>query len=170
MSHLCLQDPALPSVSVFSDDGAEGHREAGWLAENLHHLHAQRHHRQSGLVHLPALQSRGAVYHRPTTPGALLLLPNMSNLVVTVSFLFLLRLVLQAASSASWLVCLWSCFRAGRSLSGHCELLPSCWPSQPSSFPSVCFLGLTTLRTSVVLCLDFSCPSLFCRTSGKCVC
>lgn len=62
-----LQDPALPGVGVLPDDGAEGHREAGWLAEGLHHLHAERNHRQPGLFHLPAVQSRGTLRLQMTT-------------------------------------------------------------------------------------------------------
>lgn len=54
-----LQDLTLPGVSAVPDDGAERHREAGRLAENLHHLHAERHRRQLSLRHLPSLQSRG---------------------------------------------------------------------------------------------------------------
>lgn len=78
-----------------------------------------------------------------------------------------LRWVLQAASLASWPVCLWSCFRAGRSWSDRGELSPSCWPSQSSSSPSVCFHGSTTLPTSADLSRDSSCPSPSCRTSGR---
>lgn len=81
--------------------------------------------------------------------------------------LFGVRLVLQAASLASWPVCLWSFFRAGRSSSGHGGLLLSYWPSPHFSSPSVSFLGSTTLHTSAVLCLGFSSPLLSCRTSGK---
>lgn len=53
------QDPPLPGVSGFPDDHPEGLGEAGWLAPHLHHLHPERHHRQLGLGHIPALQSRG---------------------------------------------------------------------------------------------------------------
>lgn len=89
------------------------------------------------------------------------------NLFVNNPFpLFHLRWVLQAASSASWPVCLWSCFRAGRSWSDHGGPSPSCWPSQSSSSPSVCFLGSITLPTSAVLCRDSSCPSPSCHISG----
>lgn len=102
-------------------------------------------------------------------------LNKLSNTVTLVSlcihlfplFHASLRWVLQAVSSASWPVCLWSFFRAGRSSSGRGGLLPSCWPSQSSSSPLVCFLGLTTLPTSVVLYQDSSSPSPSCRTSGR---
>lgn len=53
------QDPPLPGVSGFPDDHPEGLGEAGWLAPHLYHLHPERHHRQLGLGHIPALQSRG---------------------------------------------------------------------------------------------------------------
>ncbi|XP_075884346.1 inactive rhomboid protein 1-like isoform X4 [Nelusetta ayraudi] len=67
---LCSQHPALPGVGVLPDDGAEGHREAGRLAQDLPHLHAERHHRQPGLLHLPALQSRGGPCWQPVRdPG-----------------------------------------------------------------------------------------------------
>lgn len=56
---LRLQDPALRGVAVVPDVGAPGPGEAGGLAEDLHHLHAERHHRELGLCHLFALQSRG---------------------------------------------------------------------------------------------------------------
>lgn len=69
MPDLCPQHPALPGVGVLPDDGAEGHREAGRLAQDLPHLHAERHHRQPGLLHLPALQSRGLPRLRPTAAG-----------------------------------------------------------------------------------------------------
>lgn len=61
---VCSQDSSLPGVSIVPDDGAEGLGEAGRLVENLHHLHAKRHHGELGLGHLPALQSRGAISRR----------------------------------------------------------------------------------------------------------
>lgn len=77
------------------------------------------------------------------------------------------RWVPQEVSSASWPVCLWSYFRAGRSSSGRGGLLQSCWPSQSSSSPLVYYLGLTTLPTSVVLYQDSSSLLPSCRTSAS---
>lgn len=59
-----LQRPALPGVGAVPDDRAEGPGEAGRLAQDLHHLHVERHHRQPCLCHFPSLQSRGTTRGR----------------------------------------------------------------------------------------------------------
>lgn len=159
MSGLCPQHPALPGVGVLPDDRAEGHRETGRLAPNLPHLYAERHHRQPGLLHLPAVQSRGSQPLLPEAAG-----DPCRCLLITTPLSF--RWALLAASLGSWPACLWSSSKVGQSWSGRGGHLPNCWPFPPSSFPLACCPGSTTLRTSVASCLGSFSPSPSCPTSG----
>ncbi|XP_042293834.1 inactive rhomboid protein 1 isoform X9 [Sceloporus undulatus] len=52
-------DPALPGVRLLPDDHLARLGETGWLASHLHHLPAERHHRQPGQRHFPAIPCRG---------------------------------------------------------------------------------------------------------------
>lgn len=71
-----------------------------------------------------------------------------------------------ALSLGYWPACLWSCFRAGRSLPSHGGPSPSCSAWCSSSSPLGCFPGSTISLTFVVSSLASSCPSPSCRTSA----
>lgn len=71
-----------------------------------------------------------------------------------------------ALSLGFWPVCLWSCFRAGRSLPSPGGPSPSCSVWCSSSLPLGCCPGSTILPTFVASSLASSCPSPSYRTSA----
>lgn len=72
-----------------------------------------------------------------------------------------------ALSLGSWPACLWSCFRAGRSLRSPGGPSPSCCVWCSFSLPLGCCPGSTILPTYVASSLASFCPSPFYRTSAS---